>query len=204
MPFIPAPGVVQVEFVYTMLGQVVETVLHYDSPVITTVESLGEFGAALVTAWDTQLKSNCPDGVALTGIKLTALDNATSFVVNYAAGLPIIGTRTGILLPSNVSLAITKRTANRGRSFRGRVYQVGLNEGDVVGNVVGSTLVTSLTFRWGNMLTVTTASGDYAMVVLSRYMNNAPRAVAVSTVVTGFTCDGLVDSQRRRLPGRGQ
>lgn len=41
-------------------------------------------------------------------------------------------------------------------------------------------------------------------VVVSRYLNNVPRTVGTSTLVLEASYrDRIVDSQRRRLPGRG-
>lgn len=203
MPFIPVLGVVQAELVYTWEGQTVETVLHFEPSDPPTPALMTELGAFLVTWFNTVLKPTMPTTISLVNIKLTDLTTETAPVVNYGTGLPIAGTGASPALPNNVAFVITKRTAQRGRSFRGRIYHPGLMEGSVTGNTVSGSAATAIIGAYDDLLAFSTAGATWTMGVVSRYTNLAPRATGVFTGVVNLTTDGNVDSQRRRLPGRG-
>jgi hypothetical protein len=47
------------------------------------------------------------------------------------------------------------------------------------------------------------AGPEFQLVVVSRFANLAQRAQGIKNRVTAVTNDGLMDSQRRRLRGRG-
>ena len=203
MPFIPVPQVVQVELIFNHSGEICENVIHYTSPVEPTTASMSLLGQQIVDWYAVNAKDQFPSTTQLQNVKLTDLTTQNSEVVNYAVSLPMVGTRVGAALPNNVALTITKRTARRGRSYRGRLYHMGLTEADVTGNTVTPAVVTSIVNDYLLLLTRTTADGGYTMVVVSRQLNNVVREVGVVEPVTGMTSDGVVDSQRRRLPGRG-
>lgn len=204
MPFIPVPGVVQLEAVYSMVGSVCENVYHYQWPAAIDAASMLDFAAAWLVEWTANQKPYINVEVQLVNIKVTDLQSNVSPVVNYSTGLPVLGTQSGALLPNNVSLCFTKRTALRGRSNRGRLYWPGFGEASVVNNSVSGALVTSIITGLNNMRTVVSPIGNWEMVVVSRFTDKAPRVAGIFTPVTNFTCDGVVDSQRRRLPGRGK
>jgi len=204
MAFIPVPGVVQVELIYQWDSQTVETVLHYDADDPIDSTEYAAMGAQLVTLWNANLKGAISTPVTLTQIKFTDLSADIGPVLNYSTGLPLVGTLTGPSLPNNCALVITKRTPLRGRSYRGRIYHPGLGEADVTANAVAAARVTALLTAYGALRTFTAGAKNYYMCVVSRYTDNAPRVTGIATRVNGFTTDGMVDSQRRRLPGRGR
>jgi len=111
---------------------------------------------------------------------------------------PVFGAQTSPGLPGSVTAVLTHRTASRGRSFRGRTYLPGLTEDGVVGNTVEAARLLALGTGWNGFMSDVSAEG-YIFVIASRYANNLPRAIGVTTPVTssGFR-DGTVDSQRRR------
>lgn len=204
MPFIPVPGVVQLEAIYNMVSSTVENVYHYQTPGAINASDMSAFAAAWLVEWNTNQKPYIPTEVQLVSIKVTDMATAVSPVVNYGTGLPTLGTQSGALLPNNVSLCFTKRTALRGRSNRGRLYWPGFGEPNVTNNSVSGALVTAIIAGLQNMLSVTTGLGAWEMVVVSRFTGKNPRPSGIFTPVTNFTSDGVVDSQRRRLPGRGK
>lgn len=204
MPFIPANNVVQAELVFNWDGQIVENVLHYQIGGGWTITLMDELGGKLVTWWSTYFKAGSPTNLTLQNIKLIDLTSSTAPAIDYATGLPLTGTAAAGSLPNNCTCVITKRTPLRGRSYRGRIYHVGLKEDQVTGNtILGASVSTFITNY--TALQVFTLAGplDAELVVVSRYENKFPRPMAVVTQVTHFTADVIVDSQRRRLPGRG-
>lgn len=203
MAFIPAPGVAQVELFYNWSSQNVETVLQFQCSVALTPTLLNELAVKVLALWTTNVKPLLINTISLTAVKVTDLTTQIGPVVQYATGLPAAGTQTGDSLPNNCALVVTKRTLLRGRSYRGRIYHPGIPEAQCAGNTVTNAFVTQIVNAYATMLTFTTTGASWDMVVMSRYNNNAPRAEADSNQVTTLTSDGLIDSQRRRLPGRG-
>lgn len=205
MAFIPAPDVVQVELVYNWDNQIVQNVLHFKHFNEVLESDVLALGQTVVTWWDTAMQDIMPTNISLIAVGLTMLDTENSPSFEYTTGLPLTGTHVSPSLPNNVALCITKRTHLRGRSFRGRIYHPGLMEGVVVGNKVDDTTVASLIDRYMGLVgEFAVGTIDWGQGVLSRYYAGLPRPEAVFTNVISLSSDGLVDSQRRRLPGRGQ
>lgn len=204
MPFIPCPKVVQVEMIFQWSSQTVETVWHYSTftgPQLADMAALADFCRL---AWSNSLRALSAPTLSLNNIKCTDLSTQTGFVFQTSSGLPLAGTSASPSMPNNVAIVGTKRTALRGRSYRGRFYVPGLTEATVTDNTVSAPFVTAV-LGWGNGMLSTTINGNlYTLGVLSRYNGGVARTQGVITDVTGFTCDGIIDSQRRRLPGRGK
>lgn len=203
MAYIPVDNVCQAELFYTWDGQLCETVLHFEPDVSLTPTMMTELGAFLVSWWDTQMQTEVPTTLTLNQIKFTDLTIDIGPVVNYSAGLPLTGTDVSPSLPNSCALVITKRTILRGRSYRGRIYHPGLTEADVTGNTVSGTFVAALISRYSMLLTPVTSLANWNMVVISRRNGGVDRTEGVATPVVSLDSDGRVDSQRRRLPGRG-
>lgn len=99
--------------------------------------------------------------------------------------------------PSNVALCVSLRSGLAGRRFRGRKFFSGIPEGAVANNLIDSTLCTA----------VVSAIGD---LIVELAANNTPLAIislvqlTVVEVISVICVDNYVDSQRRRLTGRGR
>ena len=207
MEFIPTPGVAQVDVIQMIDGQRCENVFHYKQAGAGdyNTDKLGDLGTAIVAYYNlTAVKALFPATWQLIEVRVTDMSDQFGPAVSVGAGLPIVGTRAGAQLPNNCALVLTKRSTVRGRSFRGRMYFAPLVEADVTGSVVSSSVVTSILGNLAGLLDLTDADAvHHYMNVLSRRFNNAWRTVGMATQVFSLTCDGIVDSQRRRLPGRG-
>lgn len=203
MDYVPAPGVCQAELIYLWDGQVVETVLHFKPSVTLTPPLMNELGAHLVNWFNAQLDIQLPTVMTLTAVKLTDMTTNIAPVVNYSTGLPLNGVSAAISLPNNCALVITKRTLLRGRSFRGRIYHPGLTEANVTANQVSSVYVVNTVAIYSLLIVFTTAGAEWKMQVVSKKFEGNWRETADSNPVTSLDSDGVVDSQRRRLPKRG-
>jgi len=203
MAYIPVPNAVQVDLFQLWDNQQVENVLHFQPSIPLTPTLYSELAAHLVTWWNANLKVLMPTTLQLSQIKVTDLTTQFSPVLNYSTGLPIVGTTASASLPGNCALVITKRTALRGRSFRGRIYQPGMVEAVVTNSQVAAGTVTAFLNAYGLIRTFSTASATWDMGVVSRVQGGVPLAVGEFHDITSFTSEGVIDSQRRRLPGRG-
>lgn len=203
--FIPFDDVVQVELVYTQDTQRVANVLHYQTDFAFVPSDMIALGNALIGAWVSDVSPNVHADVALVEVGVIDLRAEFASAVSVTTGLPANGAYSvSSAMPNSVTLSITKRTALRGRSYRGRIYHVGLAEGMVQQNTVDSARAALIVAAWSEFLTVPVGENTWRMVVASRFANNQPRTVGEATIVDNLTTDGIIDSQRRRLPGRGQ
>jgi hypothetical protein len=205
MAFIPVPNTVQAEIVYELDGQICENTLHYTlgtaTPNLADITDLIETISATIRSNIIPLLTNTITLLRLVG---TLIEVADGLQYISTTGLPAAGGSTDLPLPNNVSLAMSLRTGLSGRSFRGRSYIVGLTQGAVVGNTVNTSEIAALLTAY-ETLRVPPTDGAWQMSVVSRFNGGAARTVGVATPVTQvIVTDATVDSQRRRLPGRGR
>lgn len=203
MPFIPVPQCVELVANYIWDSQAVATVLHYQKPGVAAFADLLDLAENACADFETNIIPLMSPTVTLNSVKVIDLDTVISPTAESSFGLPANGGQSGASLPNNVACVVTKRTMFRGRSFRGRIYHFGIPETSVTGNLVSGTYVTSMLAGYNALKVITTTLGNWEMVVVSRYTNNNPRESGIFSSVVSMDSDGVVDSQRRRLPGRG-
>jgi len=202
MPFQPAERVIRVEPIYTYDGQIVENVMHYQTDPAPDAVELAAFAAQWLTQWQASVRATQPTNVSLNTIKVTSLDSEFAPGIEYTVGLPLAGTATGVGLPNNVTVAVRYLTALRGRSYRGRLFHIGIRNTDTLLNQVTTTFQTNLRAAYVVMLNVATTQ-SYFQGVLSRYQGGVLRPEGEFTDITSVQVERTLDSQRRRLPGRG-
>lgn len=205
MPFVPAANTVMAELRYLMNGEQAENTLYFDrTPGTVSAGILPTVGGLLANWWSTAYAPLVSTQVELNEIYLTDLTTATSPTYTFAPTVAIVGGDASPPLPKNVSLAVSFRTAGRGRSARGRNYVYGLTEADVTGDTVSSTTEGSFQTAYNALITALSSEG-FTWVVVSRYSNGVARTTALKQPVTSVVVvDPTVDSMRRRLPGRGR
>lgn len=108
--------------------------------------------------------------------------------------------------PNNVCITVSFRTGVAGRSFRGRNYISGIPNSSITLNVLNTPFANDIIGAYNLLL----AGGgvlpaNWVWVVLSNFHNGVARAVGLtSQIQNSILTDTIVDSQRRRLPGRGK
>lgn len=203
MAFIPVELVAQFAMHYEWDGQKVENAIYakrlagWDTD--SLLDAAGIIRTTLIDVLAPLRAENCIwNEIVCTD--LTAFD-AVQAVYNFDAPSP--GTDTGEPMPNNVTWCVKFLTEQRGRSYRGRNYIVGLTVSEVLGNLIDSANADTIVDAY-NQTFSDLAAANYLPVVVSRYFNNAPRVAGISTLITDCTYTDLVlDSQRKRLPGRG-
>ena len=203
MPFIPIPNTVRCELRFTQDSQQVANIFHVWKDEPLTVGDLNTIGAVFVNWWS-GMSSFIGDTVTFREIDMRDQSSVGAIGILYNTGLPITGTAVGAVLPNHVTAAIKWGTGLTGRSYRGRTYHIGLTEGQVTDNELTSLIITDLLLVYNELISDMTTAG-YSLVVASRYANNAPRTTGIVTpILTAAFADVVVDSQRKRLPGRGR
>ncbi len=203
MPFVPATNVMRAAIELLWAGQRVVNVLNFLKPGAVTGPDLVGMANALHTWWTTYIKPLTSADAALQTITVTDQSNpsAESFVL--AISPPEVGSDGAGSVPNNVAVVCTLRTLFRGRSYRGRVYFPALKFSHLEdNNHVFLATATGIAAAYANLSTVEAATVT-THVIVSRFANHAPRATALMTLVDNYVVDPTVDSQRRRLPLRG-
>lgn len=180
-------------------------VLHFTKPTPWTIAEMGTLGTNLKNWWDTYLKVCIPPQTSLTQIQLRKYDPAAPFAVDVPVSPAILGTRGTVSEAANATSTISLRTGLAGRAYRGRIYIPGLSETDVQQNDQLSSALTALLATAAFQLLVAGTPG------LSSFPGVFHRPLPVSkpldnliTAFTGYVIENIVDSQRKRLPGRGR
>lgn len=204
MAFIPIANCIKAELRLSWDTQEVENVFHFITPGAVTPGDLAAVAEGVEDWWMTNVRPQVPTTVIYRETYATDQSSATGGTFTASGASGSAGTDTGVSLPNNVTIAVSFRTAFRGRSYRGRVYHIGLQESQVTNNTVVSSTISGLA-SWYSELMTAANFGGCVLAVASRYLNNAPRVLGVATeVIDVVVADNVVDSQRRRLPGRGR
>lgn len=206
MPFVPNANVAMVELRYLWDSQRVENTLYFDRGSAPNLTQMGELAALLATWWTTHLAPLTSDQVSLQEVVVTSMESETAPSLVYTFSLPEPGTATSPSLPNNTSIAIKFNTAGRGRSARGRNYVVGLVENVVTNNAVSPIHAAAVQAAYLELfMLLGDMTSPWTWVVYSRFADGDPRATGLAQAVTSVSFSDLViDSQRRRLPGRGR
>jgi len=211
MPFIPVPNAAAVEIRFLLDGQHIENTLGFERADAVTEANLTDLNGAVTGWWLENMAPLQPTALQLVEVVCTDLTTDSGPQVTIAPATEQFGLVDSPALPNNVSLCVSFRTGHRGRSSRGRNYIPALWEAGVVANTVGGTIVTAFAAAYTELITDTgLADAGWTWVVISRFSgvdadhHPIPREEGTVLPVTSVTIvDPIVDSMRRRLPGRG-
>ena len=203
MPFQPVPNTIQCDILFLYFGQRVENVIHVEVPGGVDAPTIDD---TAITVRDWVEDSYLPllvTGVTFLGVEAKNLSiegGGTSFANPTPPGT---GGSAGEGMPGGTAFCISLHTAESGRSHRGRIFAFGLNRSQVSGNqlLVGyaGSFVSALNDLIALLITV-----DKLLVVVSRIADGVARLEGLTTpITTAVYTDLNIDSQRRRLTGRG-
>lgn len=137
--------------------------------------------------------------LANVGLRDIRTANSAEFLDTGGA---VAGTGTGDLLPPQVALCITLRTASAGRSFRGRCYLPGFAES--VNTATGAAGGSGGSVAFITAIKSALIASSLDLGVISRPAPDAspPRAGFITPVTSIVSRDLVWDTQRRRaIPG---
>lgn len=200
MVFIPAVNTAQVNLRYTIEGNPAENTLYFQRDQAIDQTSLDLLTLDMAAWYNAYFAPRCKTSVVgseVYSVDLTTQDGLYS-TSNINNGFPgsIISTSS---VPASVAPCMSFRTAQRGRSGRGRNYLP-----SPAGQELTANNFITPTYMSGWLATYQRLVDDpeltYTWVVCSRFFNKAPRATAVLYPITGLMfSDNVVDTQRRRL-----
>ena len=221
MAFIPCAGVAEVALQFSQSdGSFAENTFYVHNATAWDSTRLTDICAAFKVWFATgdgthAYQKTMADDTNLIAISARDLTTATSAVVTYNSGLPLVGLSGGNTFALGTTWAVTWRTGLAGRSKRGRTFIVGVYPGmlsDASTNEISSSIANDIVSAFNALpAAVTAALAGSALVVLSRYSGTdsagkpIPRAAGV---VTDITVAGyhnlLLDFQRRRAPAHNR
>lgn len=191
----------------TLDGQLVQNALYFEnlgdgSPEwnMGRLESLN----AIVASWlNVDLCAVLSNQMSFTSITSTQLKEDGGLQAISPLTPPAVGDVNSEAMPNNVALCATITTAERGRAGRGRIYLAGLGRSQTEQSRVLAGPLAAINGKLDDLLSAAVAA-DFRMGVYSRYYKKVKRDLGKFTAATGFAVlDSVLDSQRRRLPGRG-
>lgn len=204
MAFQPVPNTAQVEVIFLSNSSFVENVYHVEKNAPWTAVELSALCGVIEDWWRTQLAGLQAGTLVLQRIDARDLTTEAGAFFSRPCVGACSGTGPDAALPNNVTAAVKWTTGLAGRSQRGRTYHLGLMESQVVGDNIAEATRAALQLAYGDLRTDIDAMGpSHDLVVVSRISNGVPRPVGQTTPITSASVDNTVDSQRRRLIGRG-
>ena len=166
----------------------------------TTAPTSGDLDDAIVAAlaFFNDMKAAYDPSYVLQNITATDVHvaNGTQTILPLTTGN--VGTGVGGPAAANAAAVISLRTAQIGRSFRGRFY---------VGGLIRTNLATAQTIDNATTTFYATTFQDFidalaalnmTLVVVSRFAAGVARVVNLATEIISIIVDNKVDSQRRR------
>lgn len=205
MPFVPSPNVAEAELRFYFDGQLMENTLYFQLGSAPEVEDLQLLGSALIDWYSGNIDTLQSVACQLLGVQVTDLTTAVSPSVFMPATLGTGGTVESPYLPTNCSWTVQFKTAGRGRSSQGRNYVIGLCESHALGSTIDPTTASNYVNAYNVLASGGSFESGWVWGVLSRISGGVDRVSGLfQTITVAAYADLLLDSQRRRLPGRGR
>lgn len=179
-----------------------ENVTHWKKATAVTFTDLDNLNGDLQT-WFDSVKGYFSDDLSLVATRCTDLTTLAGASAYSTVTPALVGGHGQPSLPGNCAVVVTKRTAKRGRAYRGRLYQTGVPEDAQDGvDTVTTTWVNNMLTAFGHFL-VSSEFHSLVFSVLSNFLGGVVRGTGLAEPVTEISIDTSIDSQRRRLLGRG-
>lgn len=205
MPFVPAPNIVEVQFRTTWNNEQTMNRVMVDCLTTPTEAIIQDIVTEAGNWWQFNVLALTPPSLVLREVYGKSLETSPGPEATFSSGLPLAGTLGQASMPNNVSIAVSLRTGLTGRSARGRWFWQGLTEGQVADNEVNAGAAVSIVAAIDALVGAISLLG-YALVIVSFRSGGVPRpgGPVYFVVNDALLVDTVVDSQRRRLPGRGR
>jgi hypothetical protein len=202
MPFQPAPSIAQVTIEGTVDSQLTVNDLFFFSSGAVTGVSLALLGNAVATWAATSLVPFLSRDWAGSRVRCFDLGSPTGF--QYTVGMVEVGGVDVEAAPNNVAACVSIRTAQRGRSGRGRNYIPAIPNSLITLNTMDPGWMSDILGAYGFLVGAGTFAAGWQWVVLSRVTGGVPRAAGIGIPVTNAIFVGnKVRSMRSREVGHG-
>lgn len=199
MAFVPTPGVYRVAINALAFDNEIANVIAVRSTGADTPANAQAVAGAVFNAWEANVLPQLSAFYGLRSVQAWSQTNQEAPTGVYTEGDSKSGGIVGEAAPLHSAFVMTLRTANRGRSARGRIYlgplgETGTNAG-FVSAAYRAAIGGGLTNFWSDL----TASG-LVWGVLSLRTGGAPRTAGAFYPITALEArsDALGTQQRRQ------
>jgi hypothetical protein len=202
-PFQPAPNGCKVNHYYTLANQHISNTFWITKPGFTDAD-MNVIGPLIVTSWAVEVMPLLATSLRYDGAVLTDYRTQTGHAFQYLPPGSTTGGVAGSAYPNAVAFCVKLLTAQRGKSFHGRLYFSGIpgswrDADNTVQVVRADELVAALNNVWA----VVQGNG-WDIAIASFRTLGADRPTALLTPLDSITYTDLVlDQMRRRKPGVG-
>jgi len=170
---------------------------HVSDPAGWDLAKMQVISNAFKSWWANDYRDNVSNQVNLEQVQVRLYDPSNPLALDDTVGLPLAGLRASIHEPYNVTVTMSWRTGLAGRKYRGRTYVPGLTEDQTnTDDTINSTVVSELAAA-AQALLLAIASTTADFIIWHASTNTFTKVIT-------FVIDFILDSQRRRLPGRGR
>lgn len=189
---------------FLLFNQIVENVYDVEAPTGIDAAALADCRDAFVAWLNGTYMGSISHDCAFTGLEIQNLSIENGSIISYTSPTPVAGGANSASEPGNVSFCLSARTGQSGRSFRGRKYVAGVPVVFRSGNQVTADWAADILAALNGLISTLNAINQ-VLVVVSRIADGVERLTGLSTPIDNFTYTDLnIDSQRRRLTGRGK
>lgn len=198
-PFIRVDNTARFRLNFIHLDEKCMNVIHVRMGTAFAEADLQSMCGIIKAWWDSDIRPTASISTSLESIEATSLELEDDLRVLYSTGLPLAGTNAGAAMPGGTTVAIRLTSAYSGRSRNGRLYHIGLTEGEVNGNELAGAFQLSLEAAYENLVSEIGSYGNNAGLVIVSYCHNGQwRTEGQTELVTNVSVDPYIDSQRRR------
>jgi len=197
MPTPDITGGARIALKMSQHGQERVNVWHATKPTDWTLTQLQDLATNILTNWQTTWRGNEPDDLCVIDVVCTSLMGADSIQATLPCTANCCGTRTVSPAPGNASSTISWRTSGIGRRKRGRTYPAGMVDEDINDDdTITSTRIV-------NLSQMAIAIMNAVFLVATANLGVFSRVALVISPVVSYVIENILDTQRKRLPGRG-
>lgn len=200
MAFIPTPSMALATITFTGPGGAQAQNRLYCSASTPPVEDdLTEIAATLMTWLNSQWSAIASNKWEVTALRVRAVNEAEGIFFEQSDDLPVVGGESDATPMSNaVTASVTLNTGLVGRAARGRIYHVGLIEGQQNGFRLTDGSRDDIQNVYNNLLTDLDGAG-HALQVVSFVDDHTPRTEGRALPVLAAQVRFPLATQRRRL-----
>ena len=199
MAFQPVPSGVQVKLIGQLGDQPCINVFNVDVGHEVTEVDVENVAEAVGDWFQTEILPHIADDYSHIKTVGTDLEHNPPVQHEIVYGSPVQGEITSGGMPANSALVTSFRTANIGRSYRGRSYLGGLPIDSQVSVDAMDTAYAAVIADGYVTLIDTLHSFGYALAVLSRVAGGVERVFGLLTEIITIITNTRIDTQRRRV-----
>ena len=202
MAFQPVPNVAQVTISGKQDSQLTINDLYFEASGAITGASLTNLATNVGNWLSTSLAPLLSQDWSSTVVRAVDLSSATGLTgespINVTGG---VGTEAA---PNNVAACVSLRTAQRGRSGRGRNYVPGIPNAEITLNTLSNTFIGNLIDAYFILVGAGSFTPGWELVIVSRQTAGALRPTGLAIpVVNVLMTTPYVRSMRSREVGHG-